>query len=533
MSARWEWRAFGARLAPAERRLAARAPEREQAGDEIYLVSRAGDASVKLRDGLVDVKALLHVAEDGLEQWRPVLKAGLPLDAADVRFVLAALGTSAPLARDAYTLEELAREVIEPHPGLLALHVHKRRTRYTLAGCLAEATELATPAGTARTVAVEAEDPEHVRAAVRELGVAGLPVVCMARGLKALAGFGGHRYAALDVGTNSVKLHVGERAADGSWSDVLERAEITRLGDGLERTGRLAVPAVERTVTAIAGLAAEARRSGAEAIVAVGTAGLRRAANADTLLELAQGSCGVEVEILSGEEEARLAYRAAAGTRRSAQGSLVVFDTGGGSSQFTFGRDDRVSERFSVDVGSVGLTGRFGLDGVTSTETLAQVRAVVAGALGRLRGRPPPDALVGLGGAVTNLVAVQHALVPYDPEVVRGATLARGEVERQIELYRSVDADERRRVPGLQPQRAETILAGACIVRAVLGLLARDALEASDRGLRHGLLAARFPVPPPSPTGRTASLPTHPRAPLPSEQAARRLVGPNPKGGAS
>jgi uncharacterized membrane protein len=153
----------------------------------------------------------------------------------------------------------------------------------------------------------------------------------------------------------------------------------------------------------------------------------------------------------------------------------------------------------------------------------------VVHALQRLGGRSPPHALIGLGGAVTNLVAVQHALVPYDPEVVRGATLDRAEVERQIELYRSRGADARRQIPGLQPQRAEVILAGACIVRGVLELLGRDALQASDRGLRHGLVVARFPAPPPSPTGRHASPTTHTRAPLPPVRADRRLVEPNPR----
>jgi exopolyphosphatase/guanosine-5'-triphosphate,3'-diphosphate pyrophosphatase len=246
----------------------------------------------------------------------------------------------------------------------------------------------------------------------------------------------------------------------------------------------------------------------------VGTAGLRRAANADEFLTAARARAGVDVEIVSGEEEARLAYQAATAPLGAAHGSLAVFDSGGGSSQFTFGRDGLVSERFSVDVGSVTLTDRFGLADVTSAETLSRAHAEAVRALGRLRDRSPPDALVGLGGAVTNLVAVQHSLVPYDPDVVRGATLEHTEVERQIELYRSRRADERRRIPGLQPQRAEVILAGACIVRAVLELLGRDALEASDRGLRHGLLPARFPVPRPSPTTRPASPITQPRIPV-------------------
>jgi exopolyphosphatase / guanosine-5'-triphosphate,3'-diphosphate pyrophosphatase len=104
--------------------------------------------------------------------------------------------------------------------------------------------------------------------------------------------------------------------------------------------------------------------------------------------------------------------------------------------------------------------------------------------------------LVGLGGAVTNMTAVMHELSPYDPEVVQGSVLTAAEVDRQIELYRTRSADERRTIVGLQPKRAEVILAGACVVRTVLARLDRDALTVSDRGLRHGLLAERFGHPP-------------------------------------
>ena len=97
-----------------------------------------------------------------------------------------------------------------------------------------------------------------------------------------------------------------------------------------------------------------------------------------------------------------------------------------------------------------------------------------------------------MGGAITNLVAVQHELATYDPEVVQGAELDRAEIDRQIELYRTRSADQRREIVGLQPKRAEVILAGSCIVRTVLAKLGKESLTVSDRGLRHGLLVERF-----------------------------------------
>jgi exopolyphosphatase/guanosine-5'-triphosphate,3'-diphosphate pyrophosphatase len=171
-----------------------------------------------------------------------------------------------------------------------------------------------------------------------------------------------------------------------------------------------------------------------------------------------------------------------------------VFDTGGGSSQFSFGEGGRVEEQFSVPVGAARFTEAFGLDGVVAPERLDEARAAIAADLARLDGHPAPEAVIGMGGAITNLAAVRHGLAEYDADVVQGTVLDRAEIDRQIELYRSRDADGRRSIVGLQPSRAEVILAGALIVRTVLDKLGADALTVSDRGLRYGVLAERFGI---------------------------------------
>jgi exopolyphosphatase/guanosine-5'-triphosphate,3'-diphosphate pyrophosphatase len=116
----------------------------------------------------------------------------------------------------------------------------------------------------------------------------------------------------------------------------------------------------------------------------------------------------------------------------------------------------------------------------------------IAADLARLDGAATPDALAGMGGAVTNITAVMLGLRKYDPDAVQGTTLPRREVDRQIELYRSHSTEARRNIVGLQPKRAEVILAGACVVQTVMGKLRKDELIVSDRGLRHGLLVDRF-----------------------------------------
>jgi exopolyphosphatase/guanosine-5'-triphosphate,3'-diphosphate pyrophosphatase len=300
------------------------------------------------------------------------------------------------------------------------------------------------------------------------------------------------RYAVLDVGTNSVKFHVGERDADGPWTTVVDRAAVTRLGEGLGDTGELGADAMSRTIDAIANMVAEASDLGTEALAAVATAGVRMAANGPAFVDAVRGRTGVEIEVISGEEEARLAYLAATATLPVAGSSLAVFDTGGGSSQFSFGTRDRVDERFSVNVGAARFTEEFHLDEAVDEATLAAAGAAIADDLDDLDGRPVPDTLIGLGGANTNLAAVRHELRDYDPDVVHGTVLDRAEIDRQIELYRSRPAEERRSIVGLQPDRAPVILGGALIVRTVLQKLDVGSETVSDRGLRHGLLVERF-----------------------------------------
>ncbi len=490
---RWEWRTFGERFGAADTRFAALPAESVQESDELYLLSLESDAPVKVRNELMDVKHLEHVNDDGLEQWLPAMKAQFPLPAADVSFVLATLGVVGPtLTRSEYTLGELLDEIVRPNGELLAVEVHKRRERHLLGGCMAELTEVHTDAGATRTIAVESEDPERVIATVRELGLVSRRNVNLPRGLKALLAFGARRYAVIDVGTNSVKFHIGELRADGEWRTIVDRAELTRLGEGLEETGRLNSEAIDRTVEAVAVMADEANRNEAVSIAAVGTAGLRIAANSAAFIDAVRARCGVEVEIITGEEEGRLAYRAATSGLGLGRGSLVVFDTGGGSSQFTFGEGERVDERFSVNVGAVRFTERYGLGDAVSEDVLAKALDAIAADLVRLDGRPTPDAVVAMGGAVTNLAAVKHELATYEPEIVQGTVLDRAEIDRQIELYRTRTTEERRRIVGLQPKRADVILAGACIVRTVLAKLGCDSLTVSDRGLRHGLIVERF-----------------------------------------
>ena len=187
MIPRWEWRTFGETFGGAEVRLTALPPTSVNESEELYVLSSRVEASIKVRDGKLDVKRLERRSEDGLEQWKPVAEAEFPLAAADVEALLAALRVRVPtLGRETYALDELIDEVVEPVADLVAVPVHKDRAHHLLDGCPVELTELRSSARTTRTIAVEDEDPALVRATVEGLGLWSRPNTSVPRGLAGL-----------------------------------------------------------------------------------------------------------------------------------------------------------------------------------------------------------------------------------------------------------------------------------------------------------------------------------------------------------
>jgi exopolyphosphatase / guanosine-5'-triphosphate,3'-diphosphate pyrophosphatase len=182
MNLRWEWRTFGDSFGAAESRLGSLHAESVVESDETYLISAECRDAVKVRAGLMDVKHLERVDDDGLELWKPVMKSALPISAADALAVLAALGVRAPLADSSYDLDGIAAV----SSSVLVVPVHKTRRHATFGGCMAELTDVRTGDRATRTIAIESEQPARVIAAVRELGLDPRPNVNFPRELKAL-----------------------------------------------------------------------------------------------------------------------------------------------------------------------------------------------------------------------------------------------------------------------------------------------------------------------------------------------------------
>lgn len=300
------------------------------------------------------------------------------------------------------------------------------------------------------------------------------------------------RYAAIDVGTNSVLLLVAERDANGRFVAVLERSEITRLGKGVDQTRRLAPDALENTLAVVERFAAEAREAGAKQLVVSATSAARDAENGREFIDGAKARAGVTVEIISGEEEARLSF-ASAFSDFGGGGPLIMLDIGGGSTEFVFGdAAGGVSFRHSFDVGAVRMTERHITSDPPSRFDLEAIDEVLTSQLASLPKPPTGFRLVGVAGTVTTLCAVAQEIAPYDPARIHGAVLAIDTVEATVKRLAALPVRLRTTLPGLQPKRADVIVAGGHVLLAAMRALGAAEITVSDRGLRWGLLADRF-----------------------------------------
>jgi exopolyphosphatase/guanosine-5'-triphosphate,3'-diphosphate pyrophosphatase len=238
-------------------------------------------------------------------------------------------------------------------------------------------------------------------------------------------------------------------------------------------------------VKVLESFAAEARAAGAKAIVTSATSAARDASNGSEFLNAAKARAGLDIEIIAGDEEARLSY-ASAHSDFGGEHPLVVIDIGGGSTEFIFGDvQGRVQFRHSYDVGSVRLTERLGPDA-------GRMRATLKEAFAALPAPPVGFRMVGVAGTVTTVLAVARAIDPYDPKKVHGAVMSKAEAEGVTKKLWSLSHEERKALPGMQPKRADVIPCGTLILEEAMNRLGATELTVSDRGLRWGLLADRF-----------------------------------------
>lgn len=311
------------------------------------------------------------------------------------------------------------------------------------------------------------------------------------------------RRAVIDIGTNSVRLLVADVDAsedDLSLRPVWRNLAAPRLGRGVDRYGRLDEEAMIAAVDAVRDLAEQAREHGAAVIDVIGTSALRDAENRETFMARLQRHTGLAVRVLSGREEAAAAFLGAvrgAWPEARARGSemVAVLDVGGGSTELVVGTaDGAMRAAHSVDVGAVRMTELCVHSDPISTEDWGRLVAVTQAKLQPLLSRlgahsmDAPGKLLAVGGTATTLAAMHQQLREYDPDRVHGYTLSRAQVARLIEALKGASVAERRTWPGLHPQRADIILAGAVIVHQVMAGLGAEDITVSESDLLEGVL---------------------------------------------
>jgi exopolyphosphatase/guanosine-5'-triphosphate,3'-diphosphate pyrophosphatase len=300
------------------------------------------------------------------------------------------------------------------------------------------------------------------------------------------------RYATIDVGSNSILIHIVEKDPSGNFRILDDQAELTRLGEGLRANGELMSEAIERTILVLKNFMHLTKTHKVEKIAAVGTMALRIARNSASFLKRVEEECGLKIEVISGEEEAKLSYLAVKSGLGLKEGNIAIFDVGGGSTEFIFGKNDEILKRFSVNIGCIRFTEQFFKSNPVTEQELNSAIEQIESEFDKLQIGTSLDAFVGMGGTITNVTGVMHKLVKYNPDIVQGSKVSKDEINRQIGLYQSKTIEERKGIIGLQPKRADVILAGVCIVKVIMDKLNADSFTVSDRGIRHGLMYDRF-----------------------------------------
>ncbi|MGH7830193.1 MAG: Ppx/GppA family phosphatase [Candidatus Binatia bacterium] len=268
------------------------------------------------------------------------------------------------------------------------------------------------------------------------------------------------------------------------------------MGKGVDRSRLLSKAGQTRSLEILRMYSSFCRDLKVDEIAAIGTSALRDATNAADFQALVKRELGWDLRILSGEEEARYSFLAVRMGIESQADNILVVDVGGGSTEFIWGRGGRLHRWASLQLGSVRLTERFLASEPTQEEECVRLtRAVDAelrAALGDWLCGPAFGLTVGIAGTFTTLAAIEKGLKNYSRTAVHCSILGREAIQRQIALFKNKTVAERKKIPGLDPKRADVILAGALLIERVMDLFRLEQLVVSDQGIRYGLLYERL-----------------------------------------
>ncbi len=292
--------------------------------------------------------------------------------------------------------------------------------------------------------------------------------------------------AAIDIGSNSALLLV----ADGDRV-VHDECRVVGLGRGMGDPGVFRPDRMQATLDALVDYAARARDLGVEpnAVRAVATSASRRALNASTFYDRVQRRTGIAVRVISGDEEARLTYLGGLAGITVKPGPVFLCDPGGGSTEIILGEGRDILQRVSLEIGTVRLTDRYLGYGRVDPAALARARQEIDRAFLEVDLLRRPRTTIAVAGSATTLAAASLGLAAYDPPRVHNSLLTRAQLHDWVDRILGASPEARRKLFSASPERADTMLIGACILLRALEYSQRQSVRISDRGLRYGLLA--------------------------------------------
>lgn len=298
------------------------------------------------------------------------------------------------------------------------------------------------------------------------------------------------RLAAIDVGSNSIRLLVAHVERDGTYRVLDEEREMTRLGEGLVETGRLSDLAIERSLEALSKMKAIADGFQVRRLRVIATSAVREAANGEFLRNEARRRMGMEVEVIDPIDEARLAFHSAARHFKLDGTLTAVVDIGGGSAEVVLAAETLIERVVSLSLGAVKLTERFNLANGTDMETWKRLRKHIDREIKAELSKLPfvPDTMVGSGGTFTTLAEIIRCRREGKPGSPHGYLMTLPEVQDLFRELAGMTLEQRKRVPGLNPLRADIILAGLAVIIRLAKRLGTNQILVNERGIRDGLL---------------------------------------------
>jgi exopolyphosphatase / guanosine-5'-triphosphate,3'-diphosphate pyrophosphatase len=299
------------------------------------------------------------------------------------------------------------------------------------------------------------------------------------------------RAAGIDCGTNSIRLLIADRAP-GGLTDVVREMRVVRLGEGVDRTGRIAPAALERTRVALTDYAATIRAHEVERVRMVATSATRDASNRADFVAMVREVLGVDPEVISGAEEAALSFAGAASVLDFGADDVLVADIGGGSTELVRGRRGAPDlHAHSMDVGCVRMTERHLHDDPPAPAQIAATFADLRAAIDAARADvplDPPVTFVGVAGTVTTIAAIALGLDHYDADAIHGSRITTAQVDEVTERLLHMTHAQRAALPVMHPGRVDVIGGGALVLRTLVEQIGVDAVIASEHDILDGIV---------------------------------------------